>query len=122
MSFSSDLYARLRGHAGLSALVGDGIYPLCLPQNPMLPAVVYQRISGQRVQNLTRDTGGPQRVRVQITAWAEDVDTANSVAEQVRLAMEAATGWRALHALDVEQYEPDTGLYSVVADYLTHYP
>jgi hypothetical protein len=119
---SADFYSRLISHAGLSALVGDRIYPLVLPQNTALPAVVYQRISGQRIQNLTRDTGGPQRIRVQLTAWAEDVDTANSVAEQVRQAMEAATGWRALHALDVEQYEPDTGLYSVVADYLVHYP
>ena len=122
MSFSTDLYTRLSSHAGLSALVGDRIYPLRLPQNPTLPAVVYQRISGQRLQNLDRNTDGPQRIRVQLTAWAEDVDTANSVAEQVRLAMEASTGWRALHALDVEQYEPDTGLYSVVADYQVHYP
>ena len=41
MAFEADLYTWLNTLTGLTALVGDRIYPGLLPENGTLPAVVY---------------------------------------------------------------------------------
>jgi Protein of unknown function (DUF3168) len=68
----------LLADSAVTTLVGTRICPLVLPQKPTLPAITYQRISGQT--QYTHDGPALARPRVQIDCWASDYDTAKSLA------------------------------------------
>lgn len=78
---------RLSTHAGTTALVASRIYPVVLPQEPTYPAITFSRVSSQRIEGVHTNPG-MATVRIQITCWASTFDSAKSVAEQVRLALE----------------------------------
>ena len=97
MTLEQAVYAYLSGFAGLTALVGNRIYPRRLPQDANYPAVTYQRIS--RLPIRTSGTVPATRSRFQFTCWGADVpgvksgyDQAKAVAEQVRLALQNYAG------------------------------
>lgn len=88
-SVRSWLYSRLSSFSGLSTLVSTRIYPDVLPENPVLPAVVYRRISAAEVAQTHEATpAGLARPRFQIDCWATTSTGAEAVGEQVRLALE----------------------------------
>ena len=70
MAIEDGLVALLSADSGVSALVGNRIHPLVLPRKPTYPALVYQRVSGERVRSLSGPSGRV-RPRVQIDAYAE---------------------------------------------------
>lgn len=116
------LYTFLTAHAGLAALVGTRIYPRRWPRNPVFPLVAYRRISTHR--ELTHS--GPSDLadpRIQFDVVATDPDTADAVAEQLRLALHGYRGAmgdvpvgsvRVVNDLDDEH--SDTGLYRRIVD------
>ena len=118
------LYAFLAADSGLSALVGTRIYPLLLPQEPTLPAVVYQRIS---TNPLGHSNDGPDhlvRVRMQFRCHAATLLAAKGVADAVRAALDGYSG--TMGTVDVkgvfrvdegDDDEPETATFSVRADY-----
>lgn len=117
------LYTYLIAHAGLSALVGDRVYPLVAPQDATYPLVVYQRISGIRIHSHSGPSGLASP-RFQFSAWGESFSDAKNVAEQVRLALDGYAGTMGslavgacLIATELDQYEPDTGLYRTILDF-----
>lgn len=85
------VYARMAGYGALTGLVGTRIYPLVVPQDVIMPAVAYQKISGapQRshsgFSNLSSD-------RFQITCEADDYATAKAVEVAVRHCWESYVG------------------------------
>ena len=90
MTVEAEIYDRLSGHAGLSALVINRIYPNHVPQNVTLPAVSYHRVSAVRPSAMGADSG-VVRARFQVDVWASsfaDASGARPVAEQVRLALQ----------------------------------
>ena len=89
MTIEEALKSRLTSYAGLAALIGSRAFPMALPENPTLPAVVYQRISGTREQALGGSTG-LARPRFQVIVWATTYAQARAAATQVRLALD---GW-----------------------------
>ena len=80
------LYTRLANYAGLTALVSTRVYPLRLPQNPTLPAVTFQRITGSREHGMTADHGMAHPT-LQVDSWGETYASARAVAVQVRTAL-----------------------------------
>ena len=86
------LWARLQAVAGVTALVSARVYPLLLRQNPTYPAVTYEKVSGPRIENL-QGLSGLAHPRFQFSCFGDDYEEADSVAEQVRLALE---GYRAI--------------------------
>ncbi len=85
--------------------------------------MVYQQITGDRVPTLA-DAGGSgvERITYQITSWATTYLSANAVAEQVRLAMNAATSFTVTSSPERRDYfEDDTRLYAVEYDFFIHY-
>lgn len=84
------LFTRLTTHAGLAAIIGTRAYPVLLPQNPTLPAVVYQRISTRRPHAGGVDTG-VAIPRFQVTGWATTALGAKDLKEQMRAALQR---WR----------------------------
>jgi len=89
MRFEEALFAHLKAFTGLKSLVDERIYPLVLPQKAVLPAVTYQKISGERLHKLQGDTGFTRPV-YQLSCWAENYAQCKAVAEQVRLCLQAS--------------------------------
>lgn len=121
---------RLAASTGVGAQAGDRIYPLSLPQNPTLPAVTYQQISGESQVALGGVTG-LARARVQVDSWARSYTAARDTAEQVRLALtdyQGSTGGVVVNAVfrdrETELFEGEGDqdrLYRVSQDYTFWY-
>lgn len=87
---------------GLSALIGDRLYLLQLPQNPqgppdLYPCGIYARISTQPLYVHTRGrnplTGGQAtigRARFSFTFWSDDGANGSIIVENIALALMAA--------------------------------
>ena len=91
MVIEEALYEHLKNNAGVSALVGNRIYPIEAPQEAALPYLVYQRISGPRV----RSHSGPSGLahpRFQITGAAEAYPALRNVLNAVRVALDGFRG------------------------------
>jgi Protein of unknown function (DUF3168) len=85
------LEARLTGFAGLVALVADRIYPVRLPQNPVYPAITYQRVSGVREHTMGSDPG-IAAPRFQVSVWGTSVQDTIDVSAQVQAALSRFSG------------------------------
>lgn len=128
MSGSESLYSDLIAFAGLQSLVANTdspvtyrVYPYQMPQDSTLPAVVYQLIAGSRVLTVADDGGtGVERNVYQITAWGETLDDADSVIEQVRLALKDASR-NYVPQSKRETFDPDTRLHGVEYDFSQWY-
>ena len=110
---------RLRDHlaadSGLSGTIGTRIFPLLMPQEPTLPALVYTRISGPR-DNTHDGPSGLVSTRIQISCWATSYKTAKQTADLVRLAL--ADFEKSTLDNELDFYEPDTKLFSVPLDFM----
>ena len=99
----------------LAPLNSNRVYPLLMPQNPTLPAIVYSRIASTP-QNVLSAPPTLDQVRLQIDVWASTYKAAKTLAASVRNAMETASFSATLQS-DDDSYEPETGLYRVSSDY-----
>lgn len=113
-----DILTALTSGSPSPTSAGDRVYGLVLPTlaNPKLPAVSYQRVSNVPVVSLSGHSG-IDHVRMQVDSWAATYGGAKVLSAEVRVAMTAA-GFKALLATDRDDFEDDTGLYRVSADYL----
>lgn len=97
MSVESILLADLLADAGLSALIGSRLYLVQLPQNPVYPCGVYQRVSTQPLYVHTRGrvplNGGQAsigRARFSFSFWSDNGATGGAIVESIALALMAA--------------------------------
>jgi hypothetical protein len=79
----ADVFSAISGSSEVTAIAGTRIYPLRLPRNADLPAVVYYIPSTDSVNSLTGDSGVDNN-SVQIFCWAKDYKTAHILAAAVR--------------------------------------
>lgn len=126
MSFEEGLFFYLDNHAGLSREVDDRIYPSLLPQDPVLPAVVYHRISTPREFELQNSF--LPHPRFQFDCWAEDFQRAKAVGEQVRLALDLYKGLMGDYTVqtviiedEMDLYEPERGLWRSMVEAVIWY-
>lgn len=116
------VYTVLQNFAGLTALVSTRVYAILMPQDPTVPAVTFQRITAERVSTLAPAGGnGVERARIRVIAWGKTLAECQAVAEQVRQAMNAATTFKVEHLVEIDDFENDTLLYSVLTDYAVWY-
>lgn len=117
MSAETELYALLSGAPGLTALVGARIYPDAIPEDAVLPAVVYARASTEPVLSVSGHKFA-ETARLTISAWAKTRTSAAAVGDQVEAALLAA--WQP--ALDRSSvFDGEVGLYAatVASDWFT---
>ena len=120
MSLGSDLYSLLITNAAVAALVGTGVYPNMLPQEPAYPACTYFCVDAVPLINQDGD-GLLDHGRWQVSCWATTYAGAVALATAVRAAMR---GWRAAYGVpaqfagwnDVPQ--PETGVYQRAVDFM----
>jgi hypothetical protein len=98
-----------------TAMVGERISPVMKSQGTPMPAITLQRINTAPVNGLDRYCNLDAN-SVQVTIWAGTYYEATVLAQNARMAIEAAG-----HACDFEtdNYDPATepGLYSIVQQY-----
>ena len=128
MSIESALYDRLTNDSGVSAEVDDRIYPTDLPQDPTMPALVYQIISHVPVHSLDTGPANARTIRIQVTAYADTRRKLTDVREAVVAALD---GWRDQNQsprIDRCQWQdgsdtrvPQTSRYRDDLDFMLHY-
>jgi hypothetical protein len=125
MNAESAIRSALLADPAVAALVGTRIGPLKLLQNPELPAIVYERISTPGDPPALDGAKVAPRIRVQLSLWAASFDAVRQLAAAVDARLSGYSGpngdgtslrlvWLANLSDD---YEPETGLYRVIADY-----
>jgi hypothetical protein len=130
VSIETEIRARLVADATIAALAKSGsvtrIYALFLPQDPTLPAITYQRISGPRIQRLNDATEWGQ-ARIQYDCWATTYLGAQTLAAAVRISLNGFVGelatLKVAIRLDNERdlYEDELHIFRISQDYMvTH--
>lgn len=90
MDIYDALVAKLKATAALTALVGTRIYPNGAPQGS-LPAVFYLTVDD--IKLYTHDgISAQESPNIQFTVYADTVNQAAAVAEQIRTALHGYTG------------------------------
>ena len=127
--------ARLLADGTVSGLVKTRVYTGTMPQRPTFPLITLTKVD--KVSALTLDRAvGPNQVRVQVDCWDDSVDGVRDLAEAVN-GNDSQSSPGALHGFAgpsggeelqlvrlvgerSTEYEPDTKLYRVGADYIAH--
>ena len=91
LSPENHVYQKLASHPGVARMVGFQIFPIAVPKNASFPFIIYKRA------NITRDShlSGPMflpMVNLQIASWGVTYDAVRQLADEVRLALDGATG------------------------------
>ncbi len=127
MSLESGIYTRLSGYANLTALVLARIYPKVIPQDCLLPAVEFQKISETPEHAMGSDPSIRQS-RIQVSAFAETYSEVKAVSAQIKAALSRYSGTSSGTVIqdiffegDYDLYEPDTGIYHAPSDFIVWY-
>lgn len=124
MAVEEVLYARLTGFAGLTALVGEKVYPNRIEQGVANPSLSYLRISSVRESAMSKDIGIVQ-ARFQFDIWADNYSDSVAVKEQVRLALQRWDDGDVIIEVFLEDqsdlYEDDTRTHRVRMDFRVIY-
>jgi len=91
LSPEKHVYQKLLSTPGVARLVGFNVFPIAVPKGAGFPFIVYKR------QNIIREShlSGPMfmpLVSLQIASWALNHDTSRELGDEVRLALDGATG------------------------------
>ena len=109
----SNVYAALSGAAAVTAITGSRIYVGHIKQSAALPALTYERVS--TTPNPTLGANNPTTsARCQVDAWADTYAEARALADAARDAMFSIT---AVWLNEIYQYEPDTEVHHISADF-----
>lgn len=123
-----DIELGLRSHLTTAVpAVAGRIYPDRLPDPPVLPALVYQRVS--TVRDAAYD-GAPEFVeaRFQVDVWSRQAAERRAIARAVSAALLGHHGMMGGVAvaiprqpMDTDEYETDTGLYRAILEFMIWY-
>lgn len=126
------LRAYLLADAAIAAQVGARVFPSFLPQGIVAPSIVYHRISGFGDHTMQGPSGYTVS-RVQVTAFAQALDTAEAIANLVKARLDGYRGTMGagLAAVKVQGvfYETDNPptfddarkIYGAGRDYMVHF-
>ncbi len=80
-TLSEDIFATLQADPAVSARVGDRVFPVVMPMNTPLPAIVYQIITETPENNLSG--AGPRGCRIQVDAWGETYTVTDTMGKEI---------------------------------------
>ena len=117
VDFEIVLLRTLREDAGLSALVGNKVFALVIPQGTKLPCITFQPLGG-RPANTLSGASGLEEIYLQIDVWARDYDEAKAIAKAVRSAMPPSGPRFSAHLIeDQDLYEDGTNYFRVSMEF-----
>lgn len=115
MSVEQDVYDRLAADATVAGLVGTRIYPVLLPQNVAMPAIVYSRVASVPHDDLEL-AQNHESARVQVDCWADSYPGAKALAAAASAALQLAPVY-AQRLTDLDDYDPEEKLFRVILDF-----
>ena len=117
VDFEIVLLRTLREDAGVSALVGNKVFALVIPQGTKLPCITFQRIVGSPANTLA-GASGLEEIDLQIDVWAKNYGEAKAIAKAVRAAMPPNGEVFGAHLIeDQDLYEDGTNYFRVSMEY-----
>ena len=123
MDAEQALVMHLLNDSALTALVGDRVFPLAIPQDEQVPAIVYQKISAPRTLSVSGDSSA-NSTRMQLSCYAETFGQAKQIAQVLYNSVDVFRGQlggrvkaAVLMADSRDDYEPDTGRYRCDIDF-----
>lgn len=120
MTAEQALFELLTHDAGMSAIVGDRVYPVRLPDEVILPALVYMKASCIRYAS----HGGPSKLassRFQLDCYSADYLEAKRLALAAVAALHGKKGGdiqAAFNDNETDGFSADDGIFRVTADIL----
>jgi hypothetical protein len=115
-SIESKLYGVLSASTSITALT-TRIYPEHRPAADALPAVVFSRVSGLRVNSLA-GYSNLENAQVQVECYAASVDGRRALADVVTTAITKATTFNAvLMEAPFDDYDDESALYIRTMDF-----
>jgi hypothetical protein len=111
-----DLRTALIGYAPLTAIVGQNIAALVVPESAASPYVTYQTISGQRESTMSQP-GTRINARIQLSCFAATYAQAKAIAQAVQSAVESSLLFASVFLGYQDLYDPETKQRYVVIDY-----
>lgn len=90
-SIETAIRSALINDADVTALIGTRAYPMFLAQGYTLPAISYQRITGNRPREMA-DKTGRVNARFQVDCWAETYSGTSDLAGKVIAALDNHRG------------------------------
>ena len=131
MGLENGLYTKMSGTAAITALVSTRIYPNRAPQSAALPYITYQRITGDRIYQISSPfVFGIARPVMQIDCWSTSYLNCRAIFDAVRVALNGVQNatwdtisiYRSKLENDFELYEPptdkdDIGIHRVTSDW-----
>ncbi len=128
MSIRGAIRSHLMADPAVAPLVAARIYPMRLPQSPVLPALTIQLITGRwLISHSGRNSLRPGE-RYQVDCWSKTADGAEALAEAVVDAIGAFRGtWgtvpigASLISTAQEDFDTGSGLYRQILDFLITY-
>jgi len=106
MTLPQALYAHLLATAGLTALTSTRIYWGRRFQSTYRPAIVYNRVAGERLMSHTPANANKIETVWQFDIWADTPDTGRAVEQQLRRALETFPGGQVYDGSRFHSIEP----------------
>ena len=127
MEIDEAIKAYLKTYSGLTSLVSDRIHSDQLPQNPTLPAVVFEFISEETTDTFTQPTSELTADTFQFSSWATTRKAADAVARQIKKAFKNCSGLMGgaggvlvdavIQISKLKDYEESTKLYRTLYEF-----
>ncbi len=108
----ADIYKALSENQNIIDIVSSRIYPVNLPKDAVVPAIVYTVDEITPIKSLTGESGIDSG-NIEISCWAKDYTTAHLLASAVRSAI-AAAGIGVLTENIQDDKDNETHNYAVV--------
>lgn len=123
MAIEEELVDLLTGDAGIGAAVGARVYPVVLPQNPTLPAIVYQEVRGLARAAADGDTG--QRESRFLVSWWASSFSAVKVGKGLMLGLLSGYSGGSIERIEVDgirdDYDPETGRFRQLVELMVYW-
>lgn len=117
------IYSKLSQDSNITAIVGQRIYPVKLPQEVTIPAIRFSRVSTTGRIITHSGSADVAKSRYQFSCYAEDILTAKNISEKIRQLFHGQTfeenGEEVFNATavnEVDLYDDDLDEFNVVLD------
>lgn len=123
MAIEEELVDLLTGDAGIGAAVAARVYPVVLPQNPTLPAIVYQEVRGLARAAADGDTG--QRESRFLVSWWASSFSAIKVGKMLLMALLPGYSGGSISRIEMDgirdDYDPETGRFRQLVELMIYW-
>lgn len=116
MSIEVTLFSHLSNQTELNALIDGRIYPLLMPQDSAMPAVIYTVVNNRELQSINYREAYGFDIRIQIDCYSKSFSEVLSVKEAVRSAMHEFK-YKAHDFNSRTLYEPEAKLHRQLIEF-----